>query len=153
MYEDILSVDQLITMLGCGRNDSRVLKLIDSLDGRLTFFIDKENGADDEYLEVKSLGLSLYFDAGELASIFLYSGQKDREYREYPLSLPSGLRFGQSKSEILRDLGSPSSAGGGKKGFFGDVAEWIKYNQGEYALHLEFANGANSVQMVTLMRT
>jgi hypothetical protein len=151
MCEDIISVERLIPMLGCSRSDPRVTELIDALDSDVTFSIDKEDGADDEYMEVKTRGLSLYFDAGRLASIFLYTKQKDPSYCDYALPLPSGLSFGQSKSAVLQNLGSSFSTGGGKKGFFGEIPEWVKYEREEYALHLEFGNGTSCVQMVTLM--
>jgi hypothetical protein len=151
MREEITSVERLIGLLGSSRTDREVLQLIDDLGREVTIFIDKDDGANDEYMEVKSRGLSLYFDAGRLASVFLYSEQKDTEYCTYALPLPEGVSFGQSKSDVLRSLGSPVSMGGGTKGFFGDVPEWIKFDKREYSLHLEFASGTGSLQMVTLM--
>ena len=151
MYKDMISVERLITMLGCHRNDHRVIKLIDVLGNEVALFMDKDDGANDEYIEVKNHGFCLYFDACNLASIFLYSSKKDSSYSNYAFPLPSGLSFDQSKSDVFRILGNPSDSGGGKKGFFGQIPEWYKYNKGDYSLHLEFSGVDSTLNMVTLM--
>ena len=93
----------------------------------------------------------MYFDNGRLVSVFLYSKQKEQGYSQYTLPLPLGISFGQSKPDLLRRIGNPSASGGGKKGVFGYIPEWIKYEKGRYSLHIEFANETGLIQMVTLM--
>jgi hypothetical protein len=151
MHKEYIAVENFIVLLGCSRSDAEVVRLIDEVGRQAAHTIDKEDGADDEYVEARSRGFCLYFDAGRLTSIFLYSEKKDPSYCRYALPLPLGISFGQSKPDVLLSLGKPSTEGGGKKDFFGYVPKWIRYDKGAYSVHVEFSGEADIVQMVTLM--
>ena len=45
------------------------------------------------------------------------------------------------------------TGGGGYDDFFGDIPDWIKYeNQNGYSVHVEFTPDSQSIGMVTLMQ-
>ncbi len=151
MRRELVTVEYLAGLLGSNRSNSEVVRLIDELGDLAAFKIDREDDADDEYIEVKDLGLCLYFEANRLVSIFLYSEVKGEDYARYAQPLPLGISFEQSKSDVMSSIGDPSNEGGGKEGYFGYIAEWITYDMRGLKVHVEFSREFNAVQMVTLM--
>lgn len=151
MQQKDVANERFIMLLGRSRNDPEVVRLIDAFSDEAVRTVDREDVADEEYIEVKNYGFSLYFDTGKLASVFLYSDTKDPEYSTYALGLPLAVSFRQSKLDVVSHLGTPSAEGGGKIGVFGRVPRWVRYDRGTYSVHIEFADEPDLVQMVTLM--
>jgi hypothetical protein len=150
MY-DTFSIKSLIGFIGCDRGDFRFNEFISSLNIRPLITIDKEDGANDEYVEFKDAGIGFYFENNILMSIFLHSGEDGKGYLKFQEPLPMGMCFGQSIDEVANCLGSPDAKGGGYDAFFGDVPQWVRYNIENYALHIEFAHNSKKIGLVTLM--
>ena len=145
-------IDRLNELLGAHRTDSRLDAFIGQFDPPPVITVDKEDDADDEFVEFKAQGFGLAFDQDVLQAVHIRSGQQDDGYTKYNLSLPMGITFSQSKSEVLAILPPPDVEGGGCDGFFGPVPEWIRYDKTDgHSVHLEFTSDAQAVQMVTLM--
>ena len=145
-----LNANNLIPLLGKNRNDKEVEKVFHMFEGEAVVTVDKEDDADDEYVEIKSKGVGFYFEKNVLLSVFLHSPTSTPDYMGYELSLPLELQFNQSKEDVVGLLGSPACEGGGEDGFFGHVPCWVKYKEVGYYLHVEFAMDGESIRMVTL---
>jgi hypothetical protein len=150
MNDNPFEIDELIRLIGCDRSDSRFVKFI-ALDHPPVFTVDGEDGADDEYVEFKGVGVGFYFESNKLTSVFLHSGEDGTDYERYEDSLPMGIFFGQSKNEVAKTLGSPDDQGGGHDEFFGDIPEWFKYHTDACTMHIEFAPASKRIRMVSLM--
>ena len=147
-------VNKLMEFLGASRSDEKLREFIRQFIPPPTITVDKEDGADDEYIEFKEHGFCFYFEVDVLVSIFLYSGKKDKNYVMYELPLPMGICFHNSKSEMIGRLEDPNAKGGGHDGFFGVVPEWIRFdNVDGHSVHIEFTSDSKSIGMVTLMKS
>lgn len=145
--------EQLISLLGLFRSDSKIEEFISNIGINPINTVDKEDGADDEFIEFKEQGLGLTFDKDKLIQISLYSGEKDSDYAKYSNSLPKGISFEQSQSELQTLLGPPNAKGGGHyNDFFGRlIPNWIRYDMKNYALQIQFTSDLNSIHSITLM--
>lgn len=149
---DLQSVDALLSMLGAERSELRIEAFIHAFDPPPMITTDKENGAEDEFIEFKPHGFGLVFERDTLHSFHLHSGEQDDEYSRYDLPLPMGIRFEQSRSELLDRLSPPHAEGGGRDGVFGHVSDWIRYDSaGGLSIHVEFASEKGSIRVVTVM--
>lgn len=143
-------VDTLIGLLGLERSDVRIVGFINQFNSAPIFTVDEEDGANDEYIEFKSFGFGLYFENEALISVFLHSGEKDPSYSRYQLPLPMKILFEQTKYQLLDSHGVPNEQGGGRKGFFGVIPEWVKYRINNYTIHIEFNSSTGRIDMVTI---
>lgn len=150
MVTGVFDVISLIKLLGVNRMDRNLSIFLEGIEITPLITVDKDDGADDEYIEFKELGFNFYFEHDILDSIFLFSADNDEEYLEYACSLPDGLTFNQSKQEVLNLLGHPFSEGGGDDEFFGKIPGWVKYKKDNYYLHIEFSEHRNKIRMVSL---
>jgi len=147
MENNTYNFEKLISLLELKRSDDRIDKFIEQLSIAPEVYIDKDDGADVEYIEFKEYGFCLYFDEGILDSIFIYSEKNDEDYEGYSLSLPMGISFNNSKSDLIKLLGVPSSKGGG---VFKNILPWIKYIMNGYNIHFEFIKRSKSIKMITI---
>ena len=150
MSKRTFDVKTMANLLGCLRSDKQVKDFIDRIESTPTFYVDKEDGAYEEYIEFKDLGFCLYFDHDFLNSIFLFSKENDQGYACYSCPLPMGMKFEQSKSDVMKSCGSPEIEGGGHDNFFGDIPPWIKYQIDSHTVHIEFTPDTKRVSMITL---
>lgn len=111
---------------------------------------DRQNGADDEFVEFKADGVGLYFEADRLLAIYLYRSGYALGYAGYQHLLPEGVIFGHALNDVLRLLGPPYESGGGHDSFFGNVPSWLKYRHTGYDSHYTF--DAYGVGMVGLLQ-
>jgi len=150
--ENFYKVDKLINLLGLNRHDEQIDMFLKQVCATPEITIDKEDGADDEYIEFKELGFGLHFMSDILSAIHFHSEYDISDYKMYYHPLPMGIHFKQSKSEILAFLGEPDDkGGGGYDEFFGYIPNWIKYKMDDYTLHIEFTSDCKRIQVVTIM--
>lgn len=104
------------------------------------------------YMELPVSGLSFDADADRrVRAVFLHSAGKDG-YQEYAGLLPECLLFSDSREAVLARLGKPSDSGGGKFiHFFGIAPRWDRFDQDSFFLHVQYANGEKSIELVTIM--
>lgn len=83
-----------------------------------------------------NFGVDTRFISGAIQSITLYSGgqlsnYKGMEFLPYPFDLPYGLRMENSRSAILKKLGTPASADGNTVTYKERISELVIAFQGE----------------------
>ncbi len=145
-------LDRLLSLLGAKRSDENVEAFIRKFDPPPIITVDKEDDADDEFIEFKSQGFGLAFAGDILHSFHLHAGEEDDDYARYDLPLPMGLSFHQLKSELLEHLPQPDAEGGGHDDFFGDIPDWIRFdNVDGYSIHLEFTPNNRRIRVVTVL--
>lgn len=149
--EELFDINNITPLIGLNRSDERVEKFLNELPPEPIITIDKDDGADDEFIEYKDSGFGLHFMNDAFECIHFQFGRKNSDYNEFKHPLPFGIRFEQSKSEILNILGFPGMQGGGHDDFFGHVPDWFKYNKDGYAIHIEFGSESKGVESVTIM--
>jgi filamentous hemagglutinin len=148
---NLFDINNLAPLIGLKRSDDSIEFFINKVSTIPTITVDKDDDADDEFIEFKRSGFGLHFMNNVLESIHFQFGRKNSDYTKFEYPLPLGIRFEQSKSEILNILGSPVAQGGGQDDFFGHVPDWFKYNKDGYAIHIEFDPDSKSVESVTIM--
>ena len=77
------NVEKLVGLLSRGRQDPDILRFV----GRFPDAVcagNREDGADDEYIEFKGQGLTLLFERDVLVSVALQSKSKSEDCRTYP---------------------------------------------------------------------
>jgi hypothetical protein len=152
MKDCIHDLNTLIGFLGKPRSDQNLKAFISEFIPPPEITVDKEDDADYEFIEFKAHGFGLAFYDDILQSFHLQSGKAVDDYSKYDLSLPMGISFEESKSELLARLPAPDVEGGGQNGFFGYVPDWVRYDNGDgHAVHVQFANGTENIGMVTVM--
>ena len=151
MDKNLYRVEKLLRFLGRIRSDDALVKFIAQFAVLPLAIVDKEDDADDEFLEFKEYGFGFYFEKDVLLSITLHSIDNASGYVSYENPLPFGVSFGQSMSDVEKILGEPDSAGGGRKGFFGDVPVWLKYKTKTHSVHIEFSRSSKTVRAVSLL--
>lgn len=149
--DDLFDINSLASLIGLNRSDDRIEFFIKKISSEPIITVDKDDGADDEFVEFKRSGFGLHFMNDVLESIHFQLGRKQSDYTRFKYPLPLGICFEQSKSEILNILGSPAVRGGGDDNFFGHVPDWFKYHKGGYAIHIEFGPDSKSIESVTIM--
>lgn len=143
--------EELVSLIGLSRSDNKVQTFINQFGTAPVFTVDKEDDADDEFVEFKEQGLAICFEKDVLMSICLHSGERTADFATYGHPLPMGICFEQSKSELLDSFGSPAAEGGGHDAFFGDVPDWFRYKMDGYSVHMQFAPDLRSIRTVTVM--
>jgi hypothetical protein len=67
-------------------------------------------------------------------------------------AIPEGISFCDSRNAIQGRLGKPSASGGGKfVPFYGNAPAWDRFDRSGYSLHIQYARGEESVDLVTIM--
>ena len=146
------TVEALSSLLGARRSDTRVDAFIREFTPPPIITVDKEDDADDEFIEFKTQGFGLAFDGDVLQAIHLHSGEQDDDYAKYDLPLPMGIQFQQSKAELLSRLPPPDVTGGGCDSFIGPVPPWVRFDRVDgHSVHVEFTADTKGIRMVTVM--
>jgi hypothetical protein len=121
MDDKLFSVENLSRFLGVKRSNGGLRAFIEQSGATPVSTVDKEDDADDEYVEFKEQGVGFYFENDTLVSIFLHSGSDGSGYAKYDHPLPMGIQLDQSKADVVALLGSPNAEGGGRRGSFGEI--------------------------------
>jgi hypothetical protein len=89
---------------------------------------------------------------GRVTAIFFHADGY-QEYSAFAGTLPEGILFTDSRQAVQRRLGAPSASGGGTETqFFGKVPTWDRFDRSSYSLHVQYVEGDEAVNLVTLMR-
>ncbi len=148
---NMYNAEKLIKLIALNRMDNQIIFFLNQADSVPEITIDKEDGADDEYIEFKKEGFGFHFMGDILVALHFQSGRKFSDYSMYKYSLPLSIGFEQNKSEILTLLKEPLIIGGGKDGYFGPIPHWFKYKiNDDLTLHIEFTK-EDKVSVVTIM--
>jgi len=140
----------LAKMLGMKLDDVVESAFVTSLNARLIM----TEIEDRAYLRMPDAGIDFSADIKDrmARSIFLHT-DGDEGYRGYPRALPEGLSFSDSRQAVRVRLGKPSDSGGGNvQRLVGRWPAWDLYDKGAYVLHIRYAEGEESIELVTLMR-
>jgi hypothetical protein len=105
------------------------------------------------YLQIQRHGIGFIADFdGRVSTIFLYSEGK-RGYSQFTGVLPEGVSFEDSQRSIHERLGQPTANGGGEViPLYGKASKWDRYALDGYSLHIQYAEGEGSIELVTIMR-
>lgn len=96
------------------------------------------------YHALKAEGICILAESGSISTVFLYS-EGHEKYHQYQGRLPAGLRFTDTREEVIARLGSPSLSGAA------DITPvWDKYYRETWSLHISYRE-SGSILMVTLM--
>jgi hypothetical protein len=140
--------NDVISMLGMSLDEVAAANFILSLNEKPEI----SQIEDRFYMELSASGLS--FDANmdrRVKSVFLHSAGYNG-YQGYAGTLPKGLTFSDSREAVRARLGKPSDSGGGKFiAFFGIAPMWDRFDQDSFCLHVQYANGEKSIELVTIM--
>lgn len=117
--------------------------------------LEKEEGLDGYYCEIKDRGVLLTFDeTKKLISINLISnsymlafGDYCDHFKQFSENLPFGLSWGVSEDAVLLILGQPQYIGGGIDD--ADIPRWNKYIFENCSLHFQYPRFAK-LEMVTI---
>jgi len=105
------------------------------------------------YLEYPNSGIA--FDAdldGRVTSVFLYT-EGFQGNKGFAGELPEGISFTDNRRLIHSRLGQPSASGGGTIiQFFGKAPKWDRFDRASYSLHIQYGDGYETVDLVSLMR-
>jgi len=110
-----------------------------------------EKGIDVYWLFNPELGIDLimredYF----IKSIHFFSGSQN-DSRQFTDPLPLDLDFSFSRKKTRALLGEPDSIGGGGFSFlYGITPPWDKYLFDNYALHLQFSESEDEIDLITI---
>jgi hypothetical protein len=142
----------LCKLVGLTKKEPPLVAYLASLNSPLQ----TERYEEDEiyYDSYTKLGMSFLFDEPHevLICIFLYAGGVDG-FEEYKGDLPNSLSFSYTWQDILQQLGQPTEAGGNEySDLIGDVIPaWVKYNIGDYILHITYMRDAEKISIISLM--
>jgi hypothetical protein len=115
--------------------------VVDSIDGRT-------------YGEAIRSGFSFVVgDDGRIGTIHLYA-EGHQGYAGYSGVIPSGIRFDMSRAEVRSILGSPAAFGEARQiEYYGEGPPWDRFDLDGAHMHVEYAKGMHSIQLVTLMKS
>ncbi|MCW1877824.1 hypothetical protein OMR58_25635 [Erwinia sp. INIA-01] len=143
----MLMWNECIKLLGCTEIDGVFIKL-PSIFNELPK-IDEGVLGDRKYYSFLKSGVLFLLEHGVVEQISFYV-QQDEGFSIYKGKLPVSINSSESKT--INFLGIPSFSGGGKVDvLMGYIDRWIKYEKGDYALHLQF-NQNDRLSKVTLTR-
>ena len=105
------------------------------------------------YMEMPESGLGFIAPLdGTVMTIQLYAEGLDG-YKGFVGPLPEGISFPNSRSDVRNKLGQPCDSGGGAATqFFGKAPTWDLYDRDSYSLHIQYADGDETINLITLMR-
>jgi hypothetical protein len=90
---------------------------------------------------------------GRVSSIQFYS-EGFQGYRQFGGPLPGGLSFEESRYSVHKRFGKPDATGGGEViRLFGKVPNWDRFDRKEFSLHIQYADDAASINLVSLIRS
>lgn len=97
-------------------------------------------------------GLALVADSsGRITSVQLFA-DGFQGYNGFRGELPEGVSFRDSRAEVRARLGTPSaSGGGGVDPYLGPIRMWDRFDRDAYAMHVQYSEGENSVDLISLM--
>lgn len=140
--------DDLEIMLGMQLNDVAKSPFLQSLD------VDPrtEKIEDRLYMELPASGVAFIATPdGTVMAIQLHT-EGYQGYNGFEGKLPRGIAFSDSRRVIQHKLGKPSTSGGGEViPLFGKAAAWERFDQNEWSLHIQYADGDGAINLVTLM--
>ncbi|MGQ8707884.1 hypothetical protein ACUTSW_18120 [Serratia sp. TSA_198.1] len=145
----MLGWNEFIKILGCSQLDRSFISLPQVMN-------------ELPIVEPDMLGIRHYYSFIHSGVLFLLENEKidqisffiepSENFSKYNGELPVKSASDRSENEIIDVLGPPSSSGGGEKAdmLLGYMNRWIKYDENEYALHLEF-NQSGALSKISLM--
>jgi hypothetical protein len=102
---------------------------------------------DRAYLTAGPLGFELVFNgAGALISVFLH-GAATRHHARFAGAPPKGLRFEDTRRELLSRLGPPARCSAPAH-----TPAWDRWDIDDRAVHCEYSGPDGKVGLITLMR-
>ena len=139
--------NEFIKLLGCSKLDGKFIEI--SSDFNELPAIEESVLGDRNYYSFLHSGVSFLLEDEVVDQITFYA-KKDEAFFEYKGELP--VSIDSSEQEAVQILGWPLSSGGGKTdALMGYIDRWIKYENEEYSLHLQF-NQNDNLSRVTIMR-
>lgn len=105
---------------------------------------------DRSHVNFYSMGVSLVLWNDETVGAVQLHAAGHEGFAGCAADLPRGLSFDMARSEVREILSSPERQGEeGSVLFLGKKPAWDSYDLGETRLHIEYAFGANGIQMLT----
>jgi len=114
----------------------------------------RERIEEDLFLAYPSSGILICLGADDrVSSVFLYSSHNDCGYNAYIGELPNGLTYNDGQKTVHSKLGRPARSGGGVEIHpLGKGRPWDRFDNSQYALHVEFTGDKKAIAMITIMR-
>ncbi len=139
-------IESIEKALGCDFNSLQNLDGLKKLKIPTPEYIDR-----DSYVEIQSHGFSFVLEEGEkVSSIHLYSEGKD-DYCEFKSNIPGGVKFNDSRTEVISKLGEPISSGERcVVPIFGEKPAWDNFCVRDNIVHIEYNDSLNSIELITL---
>ena len=111
----------------------------------------REQIEDRSYLSVKPRGIGFVMnDHATISAVQLHAAGHEG-YARFPDTLPLGLDFAMDRDRVRAILGDPDRSGEESKVvFLGPQPAWDVYASNDARVHIEYAQGATSIRMVTL---
>jgi len=106
------------------------------------------------YYSFNRNGISFLFEKDVIDTIFLYSGEYEKD-KQFKGTIPKGINWFDNSAELNKKLGPPSQSGrsekipGILKSTMNNIITWDKWNFHLYSLHIEYYNGGQ-IGMITL---
>jgi len=72
--DNLFGIEKLIILIGLNRSDEEILFFLNKVSSEPYITVDKDDGADDEFVEFKNSGFGLHFMNDVLESIHFQSG-------------------------------------------------------------------------------
>lgn len=106
---------------------------------------------DQYYLELPEHGLEMVFSTNQdLTSLHFYSEHYEG-FSQYQGELPRGLEFQDSRGQVHRNLGRPTTSGGGEEiAVFGKTPEWDRYDSSKDSVHIQYHDSGDSFTMLSI---
>ncbi|MFB1118593.1 hypothetical protein RF240_20860 [Dickeya dadantii] len=146
---------KFVNALGKGDDSYDFLELCQAIGESAKVTSDPDEYSDPvgktKYFKFSHSGIEIGFRQGVLNHIHFYFSEEDG-YSPFSGSLLFGINSNSSREMIIKNLGEPSSSGGGKMDtLIGYINQWIKYELTEYSLHLQFSQNG-SIHRATLLK-
>ncbi|MEM6689838.1 MAG: hypothetical protein AAF664_10450 [Planctomycetota bacterium] len=97
-------------------------------------------------------GIDISFDGGRVSTVFLYG--PDGRTPHFDGDLPFGISWATSFDDATETLGSPSRLSHGnddENGPFGPLPPWVRYDNPNHCIHIQFTPDKSRVAMVSVM--
>ncbi len=105
------------------------------------------------YMEMPNSGIAFIATLdGRVMTIQLHA-EGYEGYKTFLELLPDEISFSDDRRRIHARLGQPSVSGGGTViQFFGKAPRWDRYDRDSYALHIQYTDLEESINLISLMR-
>ena len=146
---DALSADQFAGLLGKPASSAELRAYVGSLG--VSPSISHFDG-ERTYYEFDSIGLELVFDEDKLSGAHYLGPETESPKKPYGGTLPAGLKFTDSKDDVLKKLGAPfeSKAGIDDPRPFVGMKPLVKYRLDTYFLCIQFTQREEQINQITL---